>query len=104
MTVCLDEIEAIVAAVFSVLRDGGVETLDIDDGYYWNIPAEELQNFPGPPRDLDIGDLSEDWEFLSAHARQPDFAGGAPLRWLASVLRSAGDSLDHVGRQPETLR
>jgi hypothetical protein len=94
MIVKIEELEAVASAVFATLRADGIHSVEIDDGYYWNIPRGSLQDFRGMPTDLDIGDLASDWDDLQTHAQERCFLGGAPLRWLSAVLRSAGDSLE----------
>ena len=59
--------------------------------FYWDIPVEELYDPYTTPNDLDLGQLSEDWEKLRAIARGETLPVGYSLTWLAAVLRAVGE-------------
>jgi len=44
----------------------GSDVLVVERNMYWNVPEAWRYEVDSPPRQLDIGSLSDDWEFCRA--------------------------------------
>ena len=56
--------------VTNLLFDHMSETLELNEielinDFYWDIDTEKLYDMNNKPSDLDVGQLYDDWEFLS---------------------------------------
>jgi hypothetical protein len=91
MIVRISELRQIFDVLMTYCEKDGISELEIEADYYWNIPTEERYDLDQPPDDLDVGQLSHDWERLTAisSGEMPpvDFA----LGWFGDVLRAVGD-------------
>jgi hypothetical protein len=82
--------------VFNLLMEHmeaiGQEAIDLPGDFYWDVPAEALYDPYSEPRQLDLGQLSEDWEKLLSLANGESPPVGYAFVWLASILRAYGQS------------
>lgn len=85
--------------VFEVLmrhvEDAGLSAVTVDKDFYWNVPADKLYNPYETPRepDLDLGQLSEDWEKLQDVSKGKAPPVGSGFVWLSAVLRAVGEEM-----------
>ena len=89
----LADLRLISEKLFAYLEDQGVESIDFAVDYYWNIPKEQMYNPYQEPFELDMGQLTDDWDDLQKlldPEREPltdDFVD------LAAILRAVGEHL-----------
>jgi hypothetical protein len=48
-----------------IVETRGVETIRIPNPFYWNIPADQVYDVNKDVGELDVGNLKDDWEFVS---------------------------------------
>lgn len=48
-----------------VIETRGVRKVALEKQYYWEVPAPERYRIEGNPGELDVGNLTDDWEFVS---------------------------------------
>lgn len=92
MELDLHLLEKIVVSMFREIKKQGVASLDAD--YYWDVPGTDIYNTYSEPRQLEIGQLTEDYELLcnaykGGYLVQPNF------RKVASLLRYLSESSLH---------
>jgi hypothetical protein len=88
MNITVTELRRITNAIFDELESSGQGPVELTSDYYWNIPSERLYAVEPPPIDsLDLGQLTSDWEELSAVGRENDPVPSHDLVHLAAVLR-----------------
>lgn len=90
----LTELKRTVDAIFDhLINDAGVTTVSIhrDADFYWEVPSDDLHLVQRPQPRLDIGRLSDDWEFLSAILKNKRQAVGLMLTHVAPLLRHLGE-------------
>jgi len=81
------------AATMSLLDDlirlHGSNTIAIDPNadFYWEVPTESLYSVNHDSPKLDVGRVSDDWEFIQPIAKDPGAATPLALIHLAPVLR-----------------
>lgn len=93
MTIYLSRIEFIFQLIINQLKSNGIHEISFDDDYYWNVPSDLLYDPYNQPKELDIGQLSEDYEFLLSSIKN-DCIVNADLRKLSHLLRYIADKLD----------
>ena len=91
MRVDLDTIEVAFAKIVARMREAGADAVDLSDDFYWFIPREERYNPHAAPRNMTMGQLTDDWNEVRKIAN-----GDAPpiaysLCWLAAILTAAGE-------------
>lgn len=82
------------AIFFHLIDELKIKNISIpkDSDFYWEVPGEHLFSVRKNQPQLDIGRLSDDWEFLSAALDDNRQAVGYMLTHLAPILRYIGES------------
>ncbi|NUF50142.1 hypothetical protein [Gilliamella sp. ESL0250] len=93
MNIELDRIENFFNLIIKELKGNGIHNIPIDYDFYWNIPSDLLYDLYNEPKELDMGQLSEDYQFLLYSISQ-DILTSGNLRKLSSLLRYIADKLD----------
>lgn len=93
MEIKLSDLSQICTRLFFHLEEMGIQTIDVNEDFYWNIPKSELYNPYQNPSELDLGQLSDDWNELQKilSAQQEPYAYG--LVYLAPILRLIGEKV-----------
>jgi hypothetical protein len=100
MNIRLADLRLISEKLFAYLEDLGVESIDLAVDYYWNIPMEQMYDSYEKPFELDMGQLTFDWDDLQKlfdPEREPltnDFVD------LAAILRAIGDTYSPFTTSP----
>ena len=68
-----------------------IKSIHIENEYYWNIPSEDLYNPYKNPANLNLGQLSDDWNDLLKVASGADDPLISDFIDLAAILRAIGD-------------
>ncbi|ROP60165.1 hypothetical protein EDF81_3001 [Enterobacter sp. BIGb0383] len=79
MQVDLDLLEAAIATIFSDMKQRGIDSVQLDSDFYWNVPFKCIYDPYNEPSQLDIGQLEEDYEALK-HAQETDKLTGYNLK------------------------
>ena len=95
MNVKVTELREIADTLFTYLEETDRGALEIAEDYYWSIDKEEAYDPANDPKDLTIGQLSDDWTELSAIKRGEKPPIGYALVWLSSVLKAVGEKTVH---------
>ena len=91
MEITVSDLKKIVESIFALFDECGVEIISIENDYYWHIPKEEIYDPYHTPTNLNLGQLSDDWQDLHrvlAKENEPiltDFID------LASIFRAIGE-------------
>src|SRR5712692_3438396 len=84
------ELKAVAVALLdSLIASSAEQSIPIDSkaDFYWEVPPESLYSVKDQQQQLDVGRLSDDWEFIRPLASDPDGATPLALIHLASILR-----------------
>lgn len=87
MRVKLETLEKVIHVAFEHMREHGVEELELDKDYYWNIPSEEKYDRYDQPTNLDLGQLSEDWRDIVNISENTSDILCVHLRAVSSIMR-----------------
>lgn len=91
MKVEIAQLRAIADRLFSHLEETGRCEFEVSEDYYWSIEKEEVYDPLKDPKDLTLGQLSDDWNELNAILENESPPIGYALVWLSSVLRIIGE-------------
>ena len=56
---------AINVALDHIIEARGVETVEIAQPFYWNVPQDTRYDVAQDPPDLDVGSLADEWDFCA---------------------------------------
>ena len=73
-------------------QDLQISSIPIEEDNYWNVPTEGLYNALKDPTDLDMGQLYEDWDFLTKITNKEE-AVSLMMIHLAPLLRYVGEKI-----------
>ncbi|QMU62825.1 MAG: hypothetical protein GKR88_00080 [Flavobacteriaceae bacterium] len=79
--------------IFDHIKDSGIEEVEIQKDFYWNIPEEERYRLEKEPANLDMGQLSEDWDNLLRIINNENDPIAYALVWLSSIGRYVGEKI-----------
>jgi hypothetical protein len=81
-----------------IIETRGVRTVALDSQYYWEVPAAARYEIEADPGKLDVGNLADDWEFVSMLLRADHSPVAYQLTELAPLLEYVGQALaDELG-------
>ncbi len=92
MRVTIEELKSLTLVLLEHLEQNGPANVEIDSDFYWNINAAEKYDSIDRPKDLDIGQLSEDLDRLREIRSGEMPPVGAGLVWLSAILRRVGET------------
>lgn len=87
MKVNIKDLEKVTSLLLSKLRESKGNEIELNNDYYWNISTEELYNPYEEPRNITLGQLSDDLEELQ-RLNKSDDAIVYDLKRLASILKA----------------
>lgn len=90
MNIELDKLEDIFKALLMDLRSEGIDSIYIEDDYYWDIFPEERYNPFVTPSDFGLGQLEDDYQSLIDNQKS-DSLVNYDFRNLAIILRYIAD-------------
>ncbi len=91
MNIELSELKAIFLLEINHLEELGYEKIEIPVDYYWNIPQNVRYDPYKEPDNLDLGQLSDDWQDLQKIIRGENDPVAYDLVWLSTILRAIGE-------------
>lgn len=90
MKITTTEIRRVLDLLLSEFEAHGASEWEIDQDYYWDVPADVRYDPYETPQQLTMGQLSDDIGGVRAIAAGDDVAPLA-LVWVANILRVAGE-------------
>lgn len=94
MEIKLTELKSIIDRLFKhIIEVRGVEKVEVKKNLYWNIPEETLYNVNEDPKDIDIGSLCDEWDFISSLLDESKQPVAYQLTEVAAILRYIGEVL-----------
>lgn len=94
MELDVEKLKKIVDRLFQhIVERHGVRTVELGTDFYWAIPEDELYNVVDQPTELDVGRLSDDWEFVAKLLDEANSPVAYQLTEVAPLLRRLGEVL-----------
>jgi len=95
MEISVSRLKTITEKLFSHLENLGFETIEVTEDYYWNIPQEEKYVMEKNPENLDIGQLTDDWDLLRKLLENDRDPISYEFVWLAKIFEFIGEKVVH---------
>ncbi len=90
MKIEIEELRKITNWIFDHIRDDvNIKEINLDEDFYWDIDDDKLYDMQSKPIEIDVGQLYDDWEFLSKIDNKEE-AVSLMLIHLAPLLRYIG--------------
>lgn len=93
MRIDVEELQAITTILYEHLESLGIKHIDIPDDYYWNINSQEIYDPYQTPSNLDMGQLTENWQELQKLLKRESEPLAYEFVWLAALLRAIGEKI-----------
>jgi hypothetical protein len=93
MEINLDDLHEISDRLIQNVKEKGINSINLEVDYYWNIPQHQLYNPYQRPIDLNMGQLSDNWHELRKLLQSQKEPLGYHLVWLAAILRAVGENI-----------
>jgi hypothetical protein len=93
MQVKISDLRALIEQLLSHLEENGHSCVELSGDYYWDIPREYRYDPHKEPKDLNLGQLTDDWTELLKISEGKSEPLGYALVWLSSILRVVGEEI-----------
>ena len=94
MEIDVSELKAVIDRIFEhIVKIRRVKKVNLGADLYWDVPEEALYNVVDEPKGLDIGRLSDDWQFISTLLMEDASPVAYQLTEVAPLLRRLGEVL-----------
>ncbi|MDH6252589.1 hypothetical protein M2347_002316 [Chryseobacterium sp. H1D6B] len=85
-----DDLKNILFALINKLENLDDNSFSLNKDLYWNIPDEELYNVYEEPKEITIGSIKEDWDFLQQISHGKREVIGYDFNKTSSILKLIG--------------
>ena len=73
----------------------GIASVPLSQSFYWTLAPEPRFDMSSDPTEFDVGDLADDWEFVSTLLEEGSEPVSLQLTELAPVLDFIGRTVGH---------
>ena len=91
--VSIAQLSLVTERLFEHLTAQGIQVIQLDVDYYWNINHDEVYNLNQTPTNINVGQLSDDWHELRRILSNEQEPLAYQLVWLSAILRAIGEKL-----------
>jgi len=88
MKVNIDEIQNITSLLFSKLREQKGNEIELENDFYWDISSDELYKPYDDPKDIFLGQLSDDLKEVQRLSQSSDEAIPYDLKRIAEIIKA----------------
>ncbi len=92
ISISIAELKTVSDLLLRHLEACGVESIDISEDFYWEVPQELRYDQYDAPKQLNVGQLSDDVYELKRLINGDAPLMGLGLVWLSSILRRIGET------------
>ena len=92
MDVNIGKLKTVAEILFRHLEENEVKVVTIPHDYYWQVPKEVRYDPYNQPKDLTLGQLSDDMTELERIVDKDTEPISFAFVWLANVLQSIGEN------------
>ena len=89
MRVNIDELQKIISLLLKKLKDSKGNEIELNNDYYWDISMEEIYNPYTEPKNISLGQLSDDLDEIKRLLHSDD-AIAYDLKRFANILKALG--------------
>ena len=95
MQLDINKLHRVCEILFQLLEQKGVEVVEFQEDYYWNIPRNQKYNPYEEPSNLDLGQLSDNWHELQEILELEREPIVYHLVWLSEIFRAIGENIPY---------
>jgi hypothetical protein len=88
----IEQLRTISNIIFDHLLASNISCIELPQDYYWWISKEDLYDPINEPKDMSVGQLSDDWSELQKILESQNVVGYS-LVWLSAILRAIGEEV-----------
>ncbi len=98
MEIKVSDLEQLTKKMFEYIKDQEIQSITIEKDFYWNVSYEEKYDSYQEPAELDVGQLTDDWQELLNILNGKSELCNLAFVWLAQILHAIGlhDKLKQV--------
>jgi hypothetical protein len=90
--ISIAELKIVSNLLLQHLEASGIESIEISEDFYWEVPHEFRYDKYDEPKQLNVGQLSDDVYELKRLINGEAPPMGLGLVWLSSILRRIGET------------
>jgi hypothetical protein len=88
-SISIDVLRKTINGIFDFIeKDLGLTEVELKQNYYWSIADDVLHEMESPPKELDVGSLKDDWDFLLSASKSKDQQIPIMFIHIAPLLRA----------------
>jgi hypothetical protein len=91
MKISADELRQATLFLLKHLQETNQTEFEIGEDFYWNVPANARYDSYTEPKELTVGQLSDDWAEVKRSVQGERDPMGSDLIALSSILRRVGE-------------
>lgn len=88
MKINIDELQLILSQQLSRLKESKGADIELNNDFYWDIPSEDLYNPYQEPKELTLGQLSDDWQEIKRLTDNQLDAIPYDLKRISNILKA----------------
>lgn len=96
MQITVVRLRALAEKLLTHLEETGHLVVEINEDYYWDVPADRRYNPYEKPDELSLGQLCEQWSDLERILDDEKRVLNFDLVWFAAILRRVGETAGEV--------
>jgi hypothetical protein len=93
MNIKTRDLHLLTEKLFKHLEELGVESIELIEDYYWEIPPEHLYQPYQKPQEFTLGQLSDDWRDLEKVLQEDTQPVTSDFIDLAAIMKLIGQKL-----------
>jgi len=88
MRLNLDDLQGVISLLLSNIKDEKGVEIELKNDFYWDISAKELYNPYEEPKDITLGQLSDDIQEVKKLSQSGENAIPYDLKRVAEILKA----------------
>lgn len=84
----IDDLQKAIILLLSNFKTNIGEVIEIENDFYWDIPSKELYNPYEEPKQLTLGQLSDDINEVQRLANEPSSAISYDLKRISNIIKA----------------
>jgi hypothetical protein len=102
-SISIDVLRKTINGIFDFIeKDLGVTEVELKQDHYWSIPDTALYTMEGQPKELDVGSLKDDFEFLLSSSKSADQQLPIMFIHIAPILQALSQAVPSYTSPRET--
>jgi len=92
--ISINVLRATINGIFDFIeKDLGLLEVQLNENYYWSIKDDELYSMDQPPKELVVGSLFDDFEFVSSSFKNADRQLPIMFIHIAPILQALSEGV-----------